>query len=91
MKLKNLEVGILDRLAKVQRLFPTLISSAVDLHEDYGFSRFFRKGSTSEAMNRGVTYSEVDRNNRWRKEERAGARKAKLRMRDHYSEDLVSL
>ena len=91
MKLKNLEGGILDRLAKVQRLFPALISSVVDVHEEYGLSRSFRRGSTSEAINRGVTDSEIDRNNRWRKEERAGARKAKLKMRDHYSEVLVSL
>ena len=90
-KLKNLEGGILDRLAKVQRLFPALISSVVDVHEEYGLSRSFRRGSTSEAINRGVTDSEIDRNNRWRKEERAGARKAKLKMRDHYSEVLVSL
>ena len=91
MKLKDLDGGILDRLAKVQRFFPDLISPAVDVHEEYGLSRSFRRGSTSEAINRGVTDSEVDRNNRWRKEERAGARKAKLRMRDHYSEVLVSL
>ena len=63
----------------------------MDVHEEYGLSRSFRRGSTSEAINRGVTDSEIDRNNRWRKEERAGARKAKLKMRDHYSEVLVSL
>ena len=91
MKLKDLEGGILDRLAKVQRFFPVLISHAVDVHKEYDLSRSFRRGSTSESINRRVTHSEKDRNNRWKKEERAGARKAKLRMRDHYLEVLVSL
>ena len=91
MKLKDLEGGILDRIAKVQRAFPVLISAAVNVHEEYGLSCSFRRGSTSEAINRGVTDSVVDRNNRLRKEERDSARKAKLKMRDHYSEVLVSL
>ena len=61
------------------------------MHEEYGLSHSFRRGSTSEALNRGVTEMMIDRNNRWRKEERAGARKAKLKMRDRYTEVLVSL
>ena len=89
--LKNLEGGILDRVARVQRNYLFLIRATVDVHEEYGLSRSFRRGSTSEALNRGVSDSEVDRNNRWRKEERAGVRKAKLRMWGHYSKVLVSL
>ena len=60
-------------------------------HEEYGLSRSLRKGSTSEAINRVVSDSEVDRSNRSRKEERAGSHKAKLRMRNHCSEVLFSL
>ena len=73
------------------RNFPLLIGATVDMHEEYGLSPSFRRGSTSEELNRGFSDLEVDRNNRWRKEERAGARNAKLRMRDNYSEVLVSL
>lgn len=53
MKLKDLKVRILDILAKVQIIFPSLISSAVDVHEEYDLSRLFRRGSTSEAIHRG--------------------------------------
>ena len=38
-----------------------------------------------------VDEATIDRNNRWRKIEKAGARKANLSMRDHYAEVLVSL
>ena len=51
----------------------------------------FRRGSNSEALNRGVDEATIDRNNRWRKIEKTGARKANLSMRDHYAEVLVSL
>ena len=33
----------------------------------------------------------IDRNNRWKKEERAGARKAKLKMMDYYTDVIVAL
>ena len=68
MKLKDLEGGILGRIAKVQRVFRVLISTAVDVHVEYDLSCSFRRESTSEAIKRGVTDSVVDRNNRWRKE-----------------------
>lgn len=49
------------------------------------------RGSNSEAQNRGVEDGDIDRNNRWRKVDRAGARKYQLRMRDHYIDALVSV
>ena len=91
LNLNDLTSGILDRLAQVQRQFPELIRTVVDVYEDYGLSRSFRRGSTSEAINRGVPESVIDRNNRWRKAERSGARKVKLVMREHYTDVIVSL
>ena len=51
----------------------------------------FRRGSNSEALNRGVSEAAIDRSNWLRKVDRAGARKAKLQKRDHHTEVLVSL
>ena len=68
-----------------------MIRESVDVHEEYGLSRSFRRESNSIALNREVDEATIDRNNRWRKIEKAGARKANLRMRDHYAEVLVSL
>ena len=91
MKSKDLEVDILDRIAVIQRRYPDLIRPGVEVNEEYGLSRFFRRGSNSEANNRGVSEGGIDHNNRWRKVERAGARKPKLRMREYYTDVLVSL
>ena len=54
-------------------------------------SRSFRRESASEEISREVTDSVVNCNNRWIKEESAGGRKGKLKIRYHYSEVLISL
>ena len=84
MRSKNLEVDILDQIARIQQEHPYLIRPGLDVYEENGLSRSFRRDSNSEAQNRGVEDGDIDRNNRWRKVDRAGARKVKLRMRDHY-------
>ena len=89
--LKEFEGEILGRITRVQSYYPRLIMSSIDVQEEYGLSRSFRRGSNSEALNRGVSKTSIYRNNRWRKVDRAGARKAKPPMRDHYTEVLVAL
>jgi len=90
-KLGNLELFVLDRITRVKSSFTEMIRESVDVHEEYGLSRSFRRGSKSEDLNRGVDEVTIDRNNRWRKIERVGTSKVKLRTRDHYDEVLVSL
>ena len=66
-------------------------STWVEVYDQYGLSISFRRGSNSETQNRGVSDRDINHNNRWRKVKRAGARKLKLRMREHYTAVLVSL
>ena len=75
MKLRNLEPFILDRIARVQRSFPELIRESVDVHDEYGLSRSFRRGSNSEALNRGMVEATIDRTNQWRKSKEQGREK----------------
>ena len=89
--LKDFEGEILEQVTRVQSSFPDLILTLVNVQEEYGLTRSFRRGSNSEALNRGVSEVAIDRNNRWRKVERAGVRKAKLLTSDYYTEVLVSL
>ena len=88
---KDLENDILGRIARIQHSYPELIRGVVDVHEEYGLSRSFRRGSNSEAQNRKVSESDIDRNNRWRKVEKAGAKKAKFSMQTHYTDVVVAL
>ena len=91
MRSKDSEVDILYQIARIQQEHPFLIRPGLDVYEENGLSRSFRRDSNSEAQNWGVEDGDIDRNNRWRKVDRAGARKAKLRMRDHYIDVLVCL
>ena len=86
-----MEPEILDRIERIQTRYPNLIRASINVHEEYGVSRSFRRGSNSEAQNRGVSEAEIERHNRWRNVDRVGSRKVKLRMREHYTDILVAL
>jgi hypothetical protein len=63
-----------------------IIPADVQVLEEYGLSRSFRRGATSEARARGVTGEDVDLTNRWRSFEGARGHRPRLTMRDHYSD-----
>jgi hypothetical protein len=80
------EQEILERLQSIQSTRPDLISADTQVLEDYGLSRSFRRGATSEARARGVTGEDIDLANRWRNFEGAKGRRPRLAMKDHYSD-----
>ena len=86
-----MEARFFQRLEYVQETRPDLISQQVDVGEEYGVSRSFRRGSTTEAGNRGVPASTIEMNNRWRKAERSGASQSSLGMREHYTDVRLAL
>ena len=51
---RNFEVDILDRITRIQQEHHELICPGLEVHEEYGFSRSFRRGSNSKVQNRGV-------------------------------------
>jgi len=83
---KEMEQYFFARLEQVQQARPDLIGPDVDVSEVYGVSRSFRRGATSEAVNRGVRPEVIEANNRWRKVKDAGARQVSLGMREHYTD-----
>jgi hypothetical protein len=80
------EEAIITWLVSIQERFPEIIGKDVNLMEEFGISRSFRRGSTSTARARGVEDKHVDLINRWRKFEQARGRHPALAMRDHYSD-----
>jgi hypothetical protein len=65
-----------------------LIPDTVNVFEDYGISRSFRRGSNTHAKNQGINPKDIDLMNRWRNVENAKGRKARLDMSDHYADIL---
>lgn len=80
------EAYIMERLQVVQSLNPAAIPPDVDVLEQFGLSRSFRRGATSVARVRGVDDKLVDLINRWRKFEGARGRRPALPMHEHYSD-----
>jgi hypothetical protein len=58
----------------------------VNVCEEYGVSRSFRRGSDAHAINQEVDPVDIERNNWWRSVEHAKGRAPRLRMIHHYSD-----
>jgi len=80
------ETGFIDRLLDLQATSPGVIPPDVDIAEQFGVSRSFRRGATSVARSRGVDDKHVQLINRWRTVESARGRKPSLPMHEHYSD-----
>jgi hypothetical protein len=80
------EREILDRFLRIQLQDPDIIPAEVQVLEEYGLSRSFRRGATSEARARGIDPTDIDLTNRWRTFEEAKGRRPRMTMRDHYSD-----
>ena len=75
-----------EMLLRIQSRDADLIAPEVDVREEYGISRSFRRGSDTHAKNQGVSGPDIDAMNRWRTIESAKGRRPRMNMRDHYSE-----
>ncbi len=81
-----LEMEILDRLHLIQGTHPELIAKEVNVYEDYGIARSFRRGATTQARNKKVDENYINAMNRLRAAEGAKGRRPRMRMQDHYSD-----
>jgi hypothetical protein len=90
-KAKLMEPKFHDRLTQVQHNFPHLLDPEVDVVEDYGVLRSFRRGGTSEATNNGALPHVVELNGRWRKVNQAGASRPSITIREHYTDVRLTL
>ena len=85
-KAKPIEQALMDMLVGIQEKNPQVIGAEVDIYEQFGVSRSFRRGATSTARTRGVDDRQVTLINRWRSFEAGKGRRPQLAMQDHYSD-----
>lgn len=86
-----LEVEILDRFVLIQQRHPKIIPMDVHVYEEYGISRSFRQGATTEVRNKWVSEKDINLMNRWRNFESAKGKRPRMDMQDHYSDILQSI
>jgi hypothetical protein len=80
------EWDILCELERIQQEKPDIIGRHVNVMEEYGVSRSFRRGSDTHAINQGLSVLTIECNNRWRSLEMAQGKAPSLRMIHHYSD-----
>lgn len=80
------EGWIMERLLRVQSTIPGAIGPDIDIYEQFGISRSFRRGATSVARTRGVDDRTVELINRWRRFEGGRGAHPSMPMREHYSD-----
>jgi hypothetical protein len=90
-KQSDYEIDILSEIDSIRTEVPGIVGLNVDVFEEYGLSRSFRRGSDTHAGNQGVSSVDIERNNRWRSVENAKSKQPKLRMIHHYTEVSCSL
>jgi hypothetical protein len=81
-----MELEILDHFSQIQAKAPHIIPIEVQVYEEYGISRSFGWGATTEARNKKVSDSDIDLMNRWRGFDNARGHRPRMRMQDHYSD-----
>ena len=69
LKSNIMQQSVLDLLLKIQIQDHSIIPLSVDVLEEYGISRSFRRGATTHARNCGVPVSDIKAANRWRDQE----------------------
>jgi hypothetical protein len=84
------EFAILTQFEWLQANVDDLISPNVNVFEDMGVGRGFRRGSNGQAVIQGVSQAWIDMNNRWsiceRASEQAKGNRMNLSMSAHYSD-----
>ena len=80
------EEPILSEIAEIQDRVPGVVGKQVNVFEEYGVSRSFRRGSDAHALNQNVSTADIEINNRWRSVDNAGGKAPRLRMIHHYAD-----
>lgn len=91
---KTYERYLFSLLKEIQDKTTGLIPTKLDVEEAYGISRSGRRGGTTNAQNapnEECNDNDIERNNRWRTEEKAGNKKPSLSMIQLYTDSLYSL
>jgi hypothetical protein len=80
------EEEILSEIFDIQTSTVGIVGAHVNVFDEYGVSRSFRRGSDAHALNQGVSVADIEINNRWRSIDNAGGKAPRLRMIHHYSD-----
>ena len=85
-KAKDYESEIFGRLEQIQKDRPDILDPSIEVTEEFGLSRSFRRGSDSRAVEQDLSEMIINLNNRWRKFEKAKGKRPTFQMLEHYAD-----
>ena len=85
-----LEENLMEVLDEIQEARSDLIPRDLDIREEYGVFRSFRRGATTEAGNKRVRKSTIELNNSWRKQEASRGKHVTADMVTYYTEIMLA-
>jgi hypothetical protein len=90
-KVKRSAMGDLDPLfhgilVRVQERWPRVLPSMVKVSDEFSVRRSLRRGSTTEASNRGIPKEVIEANQRWGKHQRSRGVLPGMSMMERYSD-----
>ncbi len=84
------EGDLMDVLEEIQERRPDLIADSLEVREEYGIFRSFRRGATTEAGNMKLRKPTIELNNSWRKQEASRGKHVNADMVTHYTEIMLA-
>ena len=90
-KIRRCVVGDLDVLfhgilLRVQERWPSVLAASVRVQDETSVRRSLRRGSTTEASNRGIPKEVIEANQRWGKHQRSRGVLPNMSMMERYSD-----
>ena len=85
-----LEGNLMEVLDEIQETRSDLIPRELDIREEYGVFRSFRRGATTEAGNKRVRKTTIELNNSWRKQEASRGKHVTADMVTYYTEIMLA-
>ena len=84
------ETFLMEVLEEIQDTRADLIPTNMDVREEYGVFRSFRRGATTEAGNQRVSKLTIELNNSWRKQEASRGKHVTADMLTYYTEIMLA-
>jgi hypothetical protein len=73
-------------LLRVQEKHAEIIGANVNVEEEYSARKSFKRGATSQALNKKIPQDVIEANNRWRKDEKSRGSTPHMALLERYAD-----
>jgi hypothetical protein len=85
-KVGDLDTVLRPLLLRVQEKHPETIGDDLNVEEEYSARRSFKRGATSQALNKKIPQDVIEANNHWRKDEKSRGSTPHMALLERYTD-----